>query len=693
MTLLRKLFSFRRDWYAPLLLAGLAALTCLPLAGRFGAYRDAWHILRTGRAMEWTYLFRLFQVDRPFVGLAYMAYYRLLGDDLWRWQLAFFVLLCANALVFWSLLRTLWPDARGLALAAAALFVVYPGFLQHPDAVTYIILLTGTLGALLSLWWMLWSLRQDNLAARIGGAAAAVLLAAAYLFLVEFLIGFEAVRLLLLWQTVDGQVPSSGLPFWPLRRRRQSSAQPTVGLRLRRVALRSLPYLLAVLTFLVWRVFFFAGGRPTTDAGALVSAVAAAPGAWLLKSLLNLLGGTLLIGAGAWIVPPSLLSTLVSPGTVLTGLAIGLLAGAFALRAARPADDSRDPRLPRLAALAGFLALGLTYLPLALLDRPVSFGPPLTATFDRYTFQSSFGAALLLAGLIWWLTPSRGPARAWLLAGLVTLGVATHFWSATLFARSWENARQYFWQLSWRAPQLEKGTLLVGYYADGALTEGYHLGYPANLIYYPESYYPDLSAELLTDASLYDFVMHSVIGQERRTVPMLLDYHNPLLAFLPGEGACLQVVDGRRPVLSAAATPAALFAAPYSRIELIQTDAGPAVPPASIFGQEPPHDWCYYYQKASLAVQRGEYESAAGLGDQARAAGFAPADPVEWLPFAEAYVYVGDYDSAAPLLEQIGRDAHLTFQICRLLDQGVFVPEMPARAAHAAYLAKVLCGK
>jgi hypothetical protein len=61
---------------------------------------------------------------------------------------------------------------------------------------------------------------------------------------------------------------------------------------------------------------------------------------------------------------------------------------------------------------------------------------------------------------------------------------------------------------------------------------------------------------------------------------------------------------------------------------------------------EPPHTWCYYYEKAELARQLGDWETVAAIGDQARAQGYAPGDALEWLPFIEAYVLTADYETA-----------------------------------------------
>ena len=68
--------------------------------------------------------------------------------------------------------------------------------------------------------------------------------------------------------------------------------------------------------------------------------------------------------------------------------------------------------------------------------------------------------------------------------------------------------------------------------------------------------------------------------------------------------------------------------------------------PASLFGKEPPHTWCYYYTKAELARQTGDWQTVTELGDKARVQGFVPGDALEWLPFIEGYVITGNYQIA-----------------------------------------------
>jgi hypothetical protein len=90
-------------------------------------------------------------------------------------------------------------------------------------------------------------------------------------------------------------------------------------------------------------------------------------------------------------------------------------------------------------------------------------------------------------------------------------------------------------------------------------------------------------------------------------------------------------------------------AIPLSDPSLIITDAKPPEMPVALFGVEPPHTWCYYFEKAELARQVGDWQTVTKLGDEARAQGLVPGDALEWLPFIEGYVVTGNYQTAQDL--------------------------------------------
>jgi hypothetical protein len=69
-------------------------------------------------------------------------------------------------------------------------------------------------------------------------------------------------------------------------------------------------------------------------------------------------------------------------------------------------------------------------------------------------------------------------------------------------------------------------------------------------------------------------------------------------------------------------------------------------PVETVFGGEPQHDWCYYYQKADLARQYKDWQEVARLGDEAQQLGFGPNNPQEWMPFIEGYAMAGQWEDA-----------------------------------------------
>jgi len=85
----------------------------------------------------------------------------------------------------------------------------------------------------------------------------------------------------------------------------------------------------------------------------------------------------------------------------------------------------------------------------------------------------------------------------------------------------------------------------------------------------------------------------------------------------------------------------------YSRPELVLAEGEPVMP--ALYGSEPNHGWCYYYEKADLAAQYSDWDSVIRLGAQAFNVGDYPNDPTEYFPFIEGYAQTGDWAQAEQL--------------------------------------------
>ena len=91
------------------------------------------------------------------------------------------------------------------------------------------------------------------------------------------------------------------------------------------------------------------------------------------------------------------------------------------------------------------------------------------------------------------------------------------------------------------------------------------------------------------------------------------------------------------------------------------------MPPRPPFGAEPPHGWCYYYEKADLARQQGNWDDVVRLGDEAAKHRLHPNDAIEWLPFLQGYAYTGNIPGLDGVAKTVKQEAYYRKQACETL--------------------------
>jgi hypothetical protein len=623
--MLKRLEALLQHRHAPLFLLGLTGVLAYGLVlARTGFYWDdlpmSWIRYELGpRAMT-----EYFSSNRPVWGLLYQLTTRLLPQVPVAWQ-AFALLwrlICAG--LVWGIGRELWPGRAGFAAGLGLLFLVYPGFNGQWTAYLYSHFFIVLAFFLFSLLCSLLSLRlRSGLWLVLG-----LVFSALNLWMMEYFFVLELARGALLWVALRRQVPDA----------RQRTLQTLK---------HWWPYLALFGLAVLSRLFIF---NNQVYGFGLLPRLREDFGGTLLELLRNISTSLKTVTLQAWL--PALQfpnSEIYGPRTL--ALYAGLIAVLFVvLLAWYWAQAGESPSKPRAWEGLWFVGLGLVMLPLA--GAPFwLIGLPVTLLFpaNRATIPSMLPVALIVAGLFELVRSAR--LRYVLLALLVAFVGGRQFLWGLDFSRDWEKQKNFFWQMTWRAPGLRPDTLVLlnegafEFYADNSLSAALNWIYAPGLkatgsipyvLFHPTNRLKGSLPTLKPDQPIsYNYLAGRFTGSTSQVVAF---YYLP-----PG---CLRLLDHTIDRKNAFIPDRLLMreSAALSSPGWITQEQSSQMP--AIYGPEPAHGWCFYFEKADLMRQAGDWQQVARLGDEAFALNDYPNDPAERFVFIEGYAHVGDWEKA-----------------------------------------------
>jgi hypothetical protein len=353
-------------------------------------------------------------------------------------------------------------------------------------------------------------------------------------------------------------------------------------------------------------------------------------------------------GFYVWIQVLSL--TFKSPTAPASLLTLGLILFSFAFLAPYIKNTAQgDARKPNIA-----LALILMGIPGILLGRLPSLaaGLPLTlqSSYDRFMISMMIGGSLLLLGIIELLF-KNSRIKSHILALLIALGIGQQFFNANIFRRDWEDQRNIYWQMAWRMPALEPNTILlthqmpIDYETDASFTAPINWMYAPNYTRSDMPYLMLYTEKRVGGGTLSALEPNLPVYFNYRTVSFYGNTSQSVVIYMP-RGGCLRVLD-----------PSQGDGETYSKLPKVLTKAiplsdpsriitNPETPATPMFFTEPKHEWCYYFTKAELAQQTGDYQKVVSLGNEAASLGYQPTDQNEWLVFIKAHALTGDLETA-----------------------------------------------
>jgi hypothetical protein len=103
---------------------------------------------------------------------------------------------------------------------------------------------------------------------------------------------------------------------------------------------------------------------------------------------------------------------------------------------------------------------------------------------------------------------------------------------------------------------------------------------------------------------------------------------------------------------------------------IVPTQPGSVMQLQSVFSPEPAHDWCYYFEKADLAVQQQQWATVQQLWRDVEKKKLNTGVPTEYIPFIYGTASAGDIQTALAISRRAKKlDHKINASICKTWEQ------------------------
>lgn len=542
-------------------------------------------------------------VDRPLNGYLLAFNYFLLGDNVFFWHLyAYLFKLAGGFILFFTILK-LWPKNLQIITLITLLFLLYPGYLQQTLPLGFVNW-TITLDIwILSLFFTISAIKTIGKFKHVIFTLLSIFFQVNVLLQLEFFIGLELLRVMIINYLIGSKLSFKNI---------------------KKTLVYFIPYLFCILGFLFWRVLIFKPTREVTDINWVTQYYYSNP-LWLIQLPLELIYSFAQTLFGAFFITIAInfvrLPLVYSVISVLIGIVSSFI---FFLYLRKTNFAKISSAFGREIFIIGVFSALASLVPIIIAGRTVR----IFSVLDRYTLTVIISVAFILTGLMLYKLPVKIFKFAAVV--LIFLSVTSHlmngFWHKVL----WDNQKNLWWQLYWRAPKIEDQSMLILNFPK--LSEGTIFNKVTNKLEWQRFYWAE--EQIWSAGNLFlnynnppqnhfhgDFLMDSGVLEKinkgdsetfnNRTILYTRDYTKSIIIDTPSDVSCLKVLGGEN---------------------LIKQ--GPNIfPPVQIFGSEPAHNWCYFFQKASLSRQLNDWDQLASIRKEVVKKNLKPQNPDEWLVF------------------------------------------------------------
>jgi hypothetical protein len=635
--IIKNIVSLDPEKYFTLFLLIVTIISHGILLPALGYYGDDWNIAWLSYKVGSLDVF--FQQNRSLIAPLFTFFTKIFNYHPWQWHLYLLIMRWLISLVLFYLLKSIKILDRKAPYWISLLFLIYPGALIFHQPLTFSVIFFQLLLFICSFWLYILSIQSKK--SKLALKCMSLFFAFSNLIITEYYYFLELIRPVFLWF------------FY-----KEDDSKK----RLKKVVLESFPYLLIFILVLLFRVLYpslIRGPHSPEIIDRLsidfISAIKDFSVTAIRDSLrFGLLSWMNIFQPQKFIVQQGKVTSFIYLILVITS-SVGIL---FYLSLKKLNKSTTPPIKSGIWLMViGLFLLLLAGIPFWIAGLEIKLGFYLE---NRFALPFSFGASFLIAGILLCM-PNRYRMNIFLLSMICGLTVGFHFFHSNLFRYDWINQKRLYWQLAWRFPTLPAPTLLVADILTIGIEGENTLSIATNWMYFHEA---DKDSE--NQVGYYLYFDEGRLRDEMNGLNLPLPpFHGHLIGsysyayynittFTYRDG-CLRVLD---PVLAPLESnlPGYLVKATLLsdlNADYVEDVRHQVIMDPVIFGPEPEHNWCYYFEKADLAKAQGKWFDVIELRNEAMEEGYTPTNPVENIPFIEAYLNLGEMDEALNLSREI----------------------------------------
>jgi hypothetical protein len=646
-----------KQFSIPLALLLLCFLSYGLLIPWLGFYWDDWVYTWFGYILGPGGFQKAFANDRPFLSLIYMITTSILGQQPIAWQITGLLTKWGTALLFWFFLSVVWPQKQySFPIIMASFFhAIYPGFSQHSISVIYSQAYILYSFFLFSMVCMVLAVRSEKHS--VVFTIIAIISAMLCHLSTEYFFGLEFLRPFFLWVITTNQ------------------NQPTL-VRLKITLKNWAIYLIVSLIYILFRYLQTLSPNYQGYEFSIIEG-ASRSFSWLTIGFLQEILSTIQkAGMSAWVQTSRLFTFPLEASSTwlylsVTGITfVIILFFGFRFRPENHSSKEFDDQWGIFSIVTGLAGILLGRLPSWVAGLPFGLEFP----YDRFMLSTGFGASLFISGLIIFLVKS-GKRRIVIMAAILAMTVGWNFYISNTFRRDWQNQTEFFKQLSWRIPAITPSTILMTYelplkyYSDNSLTA------PLNWIYDSGASRNDnqmpyilIYTKIRLGQSLENILPDQSVHFNFRAFEFYGTTSDSISIYSPG-GQCLRILDKKFTNENILPGLPRVYEdlIPLTDLDrIILNPINPASLPTEIFKTSNQPDWCYYFEKAELARQDGDFKKVVDLANEAESLGLSPKAPSELFVFIEGFANQGLRNKAEELsMEVLGSNPEFSHGICQ----------------------------